>query len=164
VAPASKKSAVKKKKKKKEPTPEQKHAAEKRSFARSIRTIFDRIGFQSCSAISDVEIEFDGRKGDFDDAFVYENVLLFVEYTVSNQSQVGDHVKGKAHLFAKIFADPLGFAAYMLEKFPDLKALVSSAYPPIPASSSPLVLLKDRDQERASGVSTRNKLPLVCTD
>jgi DGQHR domain-containing protein len=128
VAATSKKSGTKKKKKKKELTPEQKHAAEKRAFARSIRTILDRIGFQRCSAVADVEIEFDGRKGDFDDAFVHENVLLFVEYTVSNQNQVGDHIKGKAHLFAKIESDPLAFAEYMLEKFPELKASVSSAY------------------------------------
>ena len=58
-----------KKKKSKELTPDQKHKAEKRAFAKSIQLVFDRIGFKRCSALSDIEIEFDGRKGDFDDAF-----------------------------------------------------------------------------------------------
>lgn len=109
-------------------SPEQKHAADKRAFARTIRTIFDRIGFQRCAAVSDVEIEFGGRKGDFDDAFVHENVLLFVEYTVSNQGQVGDHIKGKAHLFSKITDDRLAFAEYMIGSFPDLKAAIPASY------------------------------------
>ena len=84
-----------KKKKTKELTPEQKHKAEKRAFAKSVQSVFDRIGFVRCSELSDIEIEFDGRKGDFDDAFVHENVLVFVEYTVSNQSQVG--VRSASH-------------------------------------------------------------------
>jgi hypothetical protein len=119
-----------KKKKTKELTPEQKHKAEKRAFAKSVQSVFDRIGFVRCSELSDIEIEFDGRKGDFDDAFVHENVLVFVEYTVSNQSQVGDHIKGKAHLFAKVHADPLGFADFMCEKCADLKKAIPAAYHP----------------------------------
>lgn len=129
AASASKKSG-KKKKKAKELSPEQKHKAEKRAFARSVQAVFDRIGFERCLTLSDIEIEFDGRKGDFDDAFVHENVLVFVEYTVSNQSQVGDHIKGKAHLFSKIQADPLGFASYMSGRFEDLKKAIPASYHP----------------------------------
>jgi DGQHR domain-containing protein len=130
VAASTSKKAGAKKKKVKELSAEQKHRVEKRAFAKSIQAVFDRIGFERCSALSDIEIEFDGRKGDFDDAFVHENVLVFVEYTVSNQSQVGDHIKGKAHLFAKVQADPLGFASYMIEKFADLKEAIPTAYHP----------------------------------
>jgi DGQHR domain-containing protein len=126
VAKATTKKA--KAKVKKPLTAEQKHAAEKRAFARSVRSILDRIGFKRCASVSDVEIEFGGRKGDFDDAFVLENVLLFVEYTVSNQGQVGDHIKGKAHLFGKISNDRLGFAQYMIDRFPDLKAAIPNSY------------------------------------
>jgi DGQHR domain-containing protein len=129
AASASKKSSNKKKKPK-ELTPEQKHKAEKRAFARSIQTILDRMGFVRCPSLSDIPIEFDGRQGDFDDAFVHENLVVFVEYTVSNQSQVGDHIKGKAHLFAKILSDPLGFVQHMIENFPDLKSSVPSSYHP----------------------------------
>jgi DGQHR domain-containing protein len=130
AASATKKKSGAKKKKSKELSPEQKHKAEKRAFEKSVQSVFDRIGFRPCSALSDIEIEFEGRKGDFDGAFVHENALVFVEYTVSNQSQVGDHIKGKAHLFAKVHADPLGFAAYMCEKFPDLKAAIPPGYHP----------------------------------
>jgi DGQHR domain-containing protein len=120
------KSKSKAKKPKRVLTPEQLHAAEKRAFARSVQTVFDRIGFTRVSEVSDEEIEFSGRRGDFDDAFVFENLLVFVEYTVSNPTQVGDHLKGKAHLFNRISADPSGFLSMMFEKFPTLLAVVPS--------------------------------------
>jgi len=119
-----------KSKQKKELTAEQKHAVEKRAFARGIRTIFDRIGFQRVPEPADVEFEFDGRKGDFDDVFVHENLVVFVEYTVSNQTQVGDHIKGKAHLFNRIAAAPLQFIDLMETTFPALAKALGDAYHP----------------------------------
>jgi len=121
--------APKAKRKRKELTPEQKHAQEKRAFARRIRGIFERIGFQRVPEVADNEIEFDGRAGDFDDVLVYENLVLFIEYTVSNPTQVGNHVKGKAHLFNKVNAAPQQFLEMMMARFPGLERKVSKYHP-----------------------------------
>lgn len=118
----------KKAKKRKELTPAQKHELEKRNFAKSVRTVFERIGFKRAGKLADIEIEFDGRKGDFDDAYILENLVVFVEYTVSNPSQVGDHIKGKAHLFRKIYEDPDAFLKMMRERFADLSDGISGSY------------------------------------
>lgn len=115
------KAKVAKGRRKIEPTPEQLHAREKRSFARPVRTIFDRAGFKRITSAADIEINFDGRTGDFDDYFVFENVLVLVEYTVGNERGVKEHIKGKVHIFNKVSAKPIEFVEYATEKFPDLK-------------------------------------------
>jgi DGQHR domain-containing protein len=97
------------------------HAKEKRRFARSVRTIFDRAGFKRVPAVADVEISFDGRTGDFDDLFVFENVFVFTEYTVGNEKGVKEHIKGKVHLFNKVLGKPTEFAEYIADKFPEAK-------------------------------------------
>lgn len=110
-------------------TPEQKHALDKRNFARRVRVTFERMGFHRVAELADTEIEFGGRVGDFDDALVYENIILLLEYTVSNPSQVGDHVKGKAHLFSKIDQNRSGFLTYLTGKFPPLAERLKKYHP-----------------------------------
>lgn len=111
---------------KKQLTPEQKHAREKRAFARAIRATFDRAGFKRVPAVADVEITFDGRTGDFDDLFVFENVLVLAEYTVGNEKGVKEHIKGKVHIFNKVSAKPAEFVEYLINKFSDVKSAIGS--------------------------------------
>lgn len=111
---------------KKDLTPEQRHAQEKRAFARSIRTIFDRAGFKRTPSVADVEISFDGRTGDFDDLFVFENVMILAEYTVGNEKSTKEHIKGKIHLFNKVAAKPVELAEYIVSRFPEVKTTLGA--------------------------------------
>lgn len=84
-----------------------------------IRSIFRRTGFMRVTGVADKEFTFEGQKSDFDDIFIHENIVLLIEYTVSQPSKVGEHLKPKKILYDKIDANPVGFMAYLRERFPD---------------------------------------------
>lgn len=70
--------AKKKKKVKKAPTPEQLLARAQRRHIRTFRTLFTSLGFERV-ATDGVEIEFQTRKGEIDDLFIYENIIVIIE-------------------------------------------------------------------------------------
>ncbi|TCM12135.1 DGQHR domain-containing protein [Novosphingobium sp. PhB165] len=91
-----------------------------------IRSIFRRVGFTRVTGISDQEFTYDGQKSDFDDVFVYENVILFFEYTTTND--VGGHLKPKKILYDKIDSNPVDFVKFLREKFPDSADQLKTKY------------------------------------
>ncbi|MBE0529993.1 MAG: DGQHR domain-containing protein [Rhodospirillales bacterium] len=108
--------APKKRKKKKLSAEERKNRRIKNAHIRSARSIFRNMGFERVVEIAEVEIEITGQAGEFDDAFLYENILLLLEYTTSQSSDVTDHAKKKKILFSKIAANQKAFLAYLREK------------------------------------------------
>jgi DGQHR domain-containing protein len=112
------KSAAKKKKAKKKLNPEdRKRAKIKRAHVRSVRSVFRNLGFDRISEIAGEEISFGGQSGEFDDAFLFENLVLLVEYTTSQSSDVTAHIKNKQIIFSKVIGDSKGFLGYLRGKF-----------------------------------------------
>ena len=106
---------------------ERRAKAAERSFLRKIRTIFDRTGFIRVPA-EGKHFEFSGRHGELDDVFIKENVIVCAEYTMSSQSQLGEHVKGKAHLFNLIHENSSEFIEFLFQNFHDIAHHVSDKY------------------------------------
>ena len=65
---------------------------------------------------------------DFDDAFIYENLIVLCEYTLSNEANVGPHFQKKAHIYGKICDDPKQFLEFYRGRFPKLNESISSKY------------------------------------
>lgn len=120
---------VKPKKRKLKLNPEErKRRRDQRSQIDRIRGVFLKTGFVRVSDISDKEFTFSGRTGDVDDVFVRENIIVCAEYTISTGDKLGDHIKGKVHLFQRMQEDPQGCIAFLMEKFPSLRSAVSTNY------------------------------------
>lgn len=85
--------------KKRKPTTEQIAQREKRAFSRKIQTAFKNAGFQYLPT-RDKQVEFNGQQGDFDQVFLYENILVLCEETASQSKDIKSHLKKK-----KIFYD-----------------------------------------------------------
>jgi DGQHR domain-containing protein len=121
--------ASKKKKTKPKLSAEQKKALKlKRDHIRSARAVFRNCGFDRVPELSEKEISFGGQAGEFDDAYLHENVVLLIEYTTSQSSDVTSHLKNKKILFRKIVDDPLGFLTYLRGKFEKFNERLSDTY------------------------------------
>jgi len=69
-----------KKKKKKKLTAEEKlRLRTQRKFYREFRVFFRQVGFARIRDVDGKEITVDGRVGELDDLFIYENVIVIVE-------------------------------------------------------------------------------------
>jgi DGQHR domain-containing protein len=117
--------AAKKRKRKAKPTPEE---IEKREYRKEIRGIFSKVGFTKVTGVSDKPLKFKGREGDFDDIFIFKNIIVFIEYTLSKEKNVGDHLLPKKILFDHVVANKNGFLEYMDEKFETFKNERTSKY------------------------------------
>lgn len=120
---------AKAKKQKPKLTAEQKKARKLKSdHIRLIRSTFRNAGFDRIPEIAGKEISFDHQAGEFDDAFLLENLLLLVEYTTHDSSYVTDHLKKKKILFSKIQANPKGFLAYLKSALSGLTEKLGDLY------------------------------------
>src|SRR5688572_21116252 len=100
----------KKKKKKNLLSPQQKiEQARKRSFISQHRSIFTKAGFARVAKVDGSHFTFEGVKSEIDDVFVYENVVVFAEYTMSAGASLSAHVKGKSGSHNKIASNAVGF-------------------------------------------------------
>ncbi len=118
--------AKKKKKKKQKLSPEAKALRRtQHRFHREFRALFRNLGFVRVKA-DGVELKVDGRTGELDDIFVYENVLVLVEHTTGQAGS--EHVLKKKPFFDKIQADVPGFLQIARQKFPELLKQLSAKY------------------------------------
>lgn len=97
---------------------------------REIRSIFRNSGFLRVLKISDKEITFKGTTSDLDDVYVYENVIVVLEYTTATSQNHGvrDHLYNKKAIFDKIINNKTDFIAFLEEKFPTFKSARSAYY------------------------------------
>ncbi|MFC4231580.1 DGQHR domain-containing protein [Parasediminibacterium paludis] len=93
-----------------------------------IRSIFEKIGFLKIDNVADKEIIFNGRKGDFDDVFIYQNIVLLFEYTISKRENIGDHLLKKKIIFDHVVENAEEFIDYLKDKFPTVSEKLNS-YP-----------------------------------
>lgn len=101
----------KSKKKKLSPTEKAQHF-EKRMHEREIALILKNLGFHKLLNIEGKEFEYDSRKGELDDIFINENIILLLEYTTGDPSP---HLIKKKVLFDKINADKGAFIEFLLK-------------------------------------------------
>ncbi|WP_102946598.1 DGQHR domain-containing protein [Stenotrophomonas sp. VV52] len=89
----------------------------KRSQRNGVRSLFARFGFDRIKT-DGVHFTFEGRTGEFDEAFVYENVLIMAEYTVGTDTS--GHVSKKSMLYNKVAANQPCWMEFAAQTFPDL--------------------------------------------
>lgn len=110
------KKAAKKKAKKKLTPEERRFNKIKNDHVSSVRSVFRNLGFERVAELAGTEIAVAGQKGEFDDGFLFENLLLLVEYTTTQSSDVTSHLKNKSIIFSKVLADAKGFLEYFRAK------------------------------------------------
>src|SRR5437764_498228 len=115
------KTKKKKKSSKAAPTPEQQKQSKQK---RTARRVFHRLGFARIRA-DGKEFQFEGRTGELDDIFVYENVLILVEYTVGKSTT--SHVLKKKVLFDLISVNTSDWITFASGIYPPLESHVSEA-------------------------------------
>jgi DGQHR domain-containing protein len=131
MKPSSASTKKKAKPKKVKLTPEQRQANKlKADHIRAVRTVFRNVGFERATEIAEKDIEFLDQKGEFDDCFVYENLVILAEYTISSSGNVSDHVKHKKIVFDRVMSDAQGFLEYLRGKFPAFATRMGDAYYP----------------------------------
>lgn len=89
---------------------ERKLLREQKRHVREIRNIFTAAGFSRVSELCKKQITFKGTASDIDDFFVYENLFVFVECSLS--SDISTHLKKKYVLYQKINSSPVEFITY----------------------------------------------------
>ena len=124
MAPRNKK---KPKRKRRKATPQE---LEQRKHRSDIRAIFRNAGFEKVFSVSDKEFTYKSSTSDFDDVFVYENVIVFAEYTTSQSSKIGQHLRNKSVIYREILKDPVAFISFFEDKFPRFRDTRNQFYDP----------------------------------
>lgn len=83
------------------------------------------LGFTQVRA-DKIQISVDGRNGELDDIFIYENVIALVEYTTGKPDS--SHVLKKKPLFDKILADVPRFLGVARKAYPQLHEQLKEIY------------------------------------
>ena len=91
---------------------------EQRNLRNDARAVFTTAGFNRIPLVSDKEFEFKNRKGDFDDIFIYKNIIVLAEYTCCSEANISTHLLKKKVLFDLISNDEASFLELMESKFP----------------------------------------------
>jgi len=100
-------------------TPEQKaFRREQRRFRAKIRQVFDTAGF-SYIRTRDEEINFKGRKGEFDSLFLFENILVVAEDTCGSSETTRNHLLKKYQFYQHLFEYKDDFIDFLGHIFPD---------------------------------------------
>lgn len=112
-------------------TAEQKRAKKLKSdHIRAARAVFRNAGFDRVPELAEKEISFGGQAGEFDDAYVFENLIVLLEYTTSQSADVTDHLKKKKILFRKVMDDTPGFISYLRQRFSKFDERLGKTYWP----------------------------------
>src|SRR5258706_10311230 len=97
--------------------------AKQRRHKAQVRALFARMGFERYG-VEDIQFNFEGRSGELDDLFVYENIIIVCEYTVGKATTA--HVLGKKVLFDKINDNPAAWIMEFSELHQPLNAYLKS--------------------------------------
>lgn len=101
---------------------------EQRDFRKDIRAIFRNIGFIKVNSVSDKEFTFRGHTSDFDDVFIYENIFVFTEYTITQTSKISSHLKSKKLVYDEIISNSVEFIEFFETIFPTFKDARNDIY------------------------------------
>ena len=98
--------------KKKLSAKERKANNDKRNQKKTIVTMFENLGFDHISGIDGKNFVFKDRKTEMDDMFVFRNLILLVEYTITDSP--GDHLLLKDHFYQRVNEDKKAFIEHLL--------------------------------------------------
>ncbi len=108
------KNSTKKKRSKKKLSPlEKAERKSQRDQRNEILTILKNIGFNRLPYIDGKHFEYNGRTSEMDDIFIYENIILIVEYTIGKP---GEHLLKKNYFYNKIYEDKRAFIDFLLKE------------------------------------------------
>lgn len=99
----------------------------KRDHFKRVRTLFTFSGFRHLARLTDKPFVFRQRPCDFDDVFLYENVLVLVEYTVKTD-QISHHLRNKKPLFDSIRDYSSDFISDIMEHLPAFTSVRNDIY------------------------------------
>ena len=86
----------------------------RRSHIKDIRSTMDNIGFHRISGIDGKNIVYKSRASEFDDFFIYENLLLIAEYT--SDSSVSKHLLNKKAIYDLIDQSHRDFVEFAINE------------------------------------------------
>lgn len=101
---------------KQEKKEKEKKRREKQNHINAIRKIMDNMGFARLIDISGHNFNYEGRTSELDDVFVFENIVMLVEYTT--EKPPGDHLLKKDHFYQRVNENPCKFVKFLIEEFP----------------------------------------------
>lgn len=93
---------------------------QKRRQTYAVRSLFSRLSFARIKT-NGIEFTFQGRTSEFDDCFVYRNIVILAEYTVV--SDTASHVAKKSLLYNKISEDEPGWVDFSASVYSDFKEI-----------------------------------------
>lgn len=94
------------------------HEIEQRAFRKEVRFVFNNMGFQKVVSVSDKEFTFNSITSDFDDVFIYHNIIILTEYTLTQSNKISDHLKPKKIVYDAIMQDSQKFLEFYEKQFP----------------------------------------------
>ena len=86
---------------------------EQKTQQKEITNILKNIGFSKIPCIDGREFQYDNRTTEIDDIFVYENVILIIEYTIGTP---GEHLLKKNYFYDKVNTDKRAFLDFLLSE------------------------------------------------
>ncbi|MBL4616594.1 MAG: DGQHR domain-containing protein [Robiginitomaculum sp.] len=94
-----------------------------------VRSVLRSTGFNRYPKLADKEFSIDETtKSDFDDIYVFENLIVLVEYTTAKD--VGGHLKPKKIVYDKIEANPKGFVDILRNLDGEFASDINKSYTP----------------------------------
>jgi len=124
MSPSLKK-AKKKKKLKAALTPQQIKAKEERAHRTKVESLLRKVGFKKVQT-DGIEITFEGRTGEFDAIFVFENVILVAEYTTAKSGST--HLLTKKVIFDLALDNSQKFVKFCRQQYTGFASAVDSVY------------------------------------
>ena len=113
------------KKKKAKLTEEQKI---QRKHISEVRSIFNSVGFVRVDGIAGKNFIYKNRTSEFDDVFIFQNIVIFLEYTKTQSSGISAHLLSKKVIYDHILNDPNEFLTFCENEFPTFKAKRDTSY------------------------------------
>jgi DGQHR domain-containing protein len=101
---------------------------ERRAHRKEIRDIFRIAGFARVTGISDKEFTFKSRRGELDDVFIFENLVVLLEYTTAKSSNASGHLTKKKLIFDRILVNKVEFIDFFEEMFDTFKTARGSFF------------------------------------
>src|SRR5579872_440475 len=98
-----------------------------RRFKININTMFKNCGFGQVATRNE-HIEFNGRKSELDNIFIYRNILVIAEDTTHASGNIKPHLTEKANFYSHCRSDLDGFLQYLVKKFPEIKRKLAVEY------------------------------------
>lgn len=125
--------AIKKKRKKsrkKKYTPEEiKQRKVQQTHKNFARSVFRNCGFRRFPKLSDKQFTLDNLvTSDFDDVYLYENLLICLEYTTSKSDKVADHLRKKKIVYDHVKKNSEALIEVLSDLDADFKTEISKSY------------------------------------